>query len=121
MPLPTHGNRSEQLKRLLSLLTEERKAAKDLDVFSMDRITEAKEELLQGLQEESQPLKPEEEVLVGHIQYELKRNAFFFEQALSWVQESAQVVRGQEQSTAYSAAGSMVGTNREGRLVSGRI
>ncbi|MFO7802307.1 MAG: hypothetical protein R6V55_08450 [Desulfovermiculus sp.] len=114
-------SRYERLQGLLSLLTAERKAAKDLDVMNMDRVTEAKEELLQTLQNETQPLLPEEEILIGHIRHELKRNAFFFEQALAWVQESVQVVRGQEESTAYSAAGSMVGTNREGRLLSGRI
>lgn len=114
-------SRYEQLQSLLSLLTAERQAAKDLDVMSMDRVTEAKEEMLQALQYETQPLQPEEEILVDHIQHELKRNAFFFEHALAWVQESVQVVRGQEQSTAYSPAGSMIGTNREGRLLSGRI
>lgn len=121
MSTPNQGSRTERLLRLLSLLTEERNAAKDLDVMSMDRITGAKEELLHALRDETQPLKAEEEILVGRIQHELKRNAVFFDQALSWVQESAQVVRGQEESTAYSAAGSMVGTNREGRLLSGRV
>jgi len=114
-------SRYERLQSLLSLLTQEREAAKDLDVLNMDKVTEAKENLLHALQDETQPLLPEEEILVGHIRHELKRNAFFFEQALAWVQESAQVVRGQEQSTGYSAAGDMIGTVREGRLLSGRI
>lgn len=121
MSTPSPGIRYKRLQRLLSLLTEERQAAKDLDVMRMDKITEAKEELLHALRDETQPLKPEEESLVGRIQHELKRNALFFDQALSWVQESARVVRGQEQSAAYSAAGSMIGTSQEGRLLSGRI
>ncbi|MFW5819502.1 MAG: hypothetical protein ACOCVE_06615 [Desulfovermiculus sp.] len=121
MPNPRPATRYEQLQRLLSLLTEERQAAKDLDVMLMDRITEVKEELLHALRNESQPLEAEEKILVGRIRHELKRNALFFDQALSWVQESAQVVRGHEQSTAYSPAGSMIETNQEGRLLSGRI
>ena len=121
MPSVAQKSRYERLQSLLQLLTEEREAAKDLDLLRMDKATEAMEELLRTLSEESQPLQPEEELLVHHIQHELKRNAFFFDQALAWVQESVQVVRGHDQSSSYSAAGSIIGVTREGRLLSGRI
>ena len=115
------SSRLEKLRELQQILIQEREAAKLLDILGLDQATQAKEELLAGLQDERPPLSPEEEALARQVQYELRRNASFFDRALGWVRESVQVIRGDEQQSAYSPAGNMRGSSQEGRLISGRI
>jgi flagellar biosynthesis/type III secretory pathway chaperone len=113
--------RLDKLRELQQILIHEREAAKVLNIQGLDQATQAKEELLGELQNERLPLSPEEESLVRQVQYELRRNATFFDQALGWVRESVQVIRGDGQQSAYSPAGDMRGASQEGRLISGRI
>ncbi len=115
------GIRLEQLQHLLDLLIQERNSAKALDLQGLERATRIKQELLSALDQDSLPLSPEEELIARDIQHELKRNAYFFDQALCWVQESLQLVRGNIKSQAYSQGGSMVDSQQGGRLVSGRV
>lgn len=115
------GTRLEQLQHLLDLLAQERDAAKALDLQGLERATRIKQELLIVLDQDNSALSPEEELVSREIQHELKRNANFFDQALSWVQESLQLVRGNTNSQAYSQGGCMVDSQQGGRLVSGRI
>lgn len=114
-------SRYEHLQCLFYLLVQERETAKSLDIAGMEAATWAMQELLSVLEADTSSLSADETRLVGSIQREVKRNAHFFQQALAWVEESAQVVRGNTDPPGYSPQGDLSRIPREGRLLSGRI
>jgi flagellar biosynthesis/type III secretory pathway chaperone len=110
----------QSLQRLYQITLEEREAARELDMDRLMRLLEEKQELLPELENAGQ-LTGEERELADSILQENRRNAYFFNSALSWTQENLEFLKELQAAPAYGGEGNKVTVHAEGNIISGKV
>jgi hypothetical protein len=110
----------DYLVRLRDLILQERECAKALDMKGMTEAVRAKEEIV-GVLAHVKIIDKEDRALAAQIRAENRRNAFLFKSTLDWIRETMEFFGQKTVTSTYSAYGSKVASQVNGRLLSGRI
>lgn len=116
----TAGTTHEYLIRLHNVILKERENAKALDMESLARTMQEKEELIQILAHMKE-LDDEDKEIAGIIRHENRRNAYLFKATLGWIRETMEFFGKRTVTSGYSANAGMVNSKVNGRLLSGQV
>ncbi len=114
------GTTHEYLVRLHDVILEEREFTKALDMQSLAKAMNEKEELIQVLAHVNR-LEDEDKEIATTIRHENRRNAYLFKATLGWIRETMEFFGKRTVVSGYSASADMVSSKINGRLLSGRI
>ncbi len=109
-----------QLETLLELLQQEREMAQTLDMAGLQKAVVAKDELLAGLQLQSEDVVGLEDLL-RQVEHENRRNAFLLWTGLNWVRDLMGFFGKAAMPQVYGGNGSSRSLNEPGRLLSGKV
>ena len=110
----------DYLERLLEVIYEERRCARDLNMAGMDSAIRAKEEIVKVLAHVKN-ISEEDKPLAARIKNENRRNAFLFKSTLGWIRNTMEFFGQRTTPATYSAYGNTVAAQVSGRLLSGRV
>ncbi len=116
----TAGTTHEYLIRLHKIILKERENAKALDMESLTKTMQEKEELLQVLAH-MKVLEEEDKEIAETIRHENRRNAYLFKATLGWIRETMEFFGKRTVTSGYSANAGMVNSKVNGRLLSGQV
>ena len=114
------GTTHEKLLALKEAIIREREQAIRLDLDGMYAAMQDKENLLAVLAH-STTLDDADKPLAEQIRHENRRNAFLFRSTRGWIRETMEFFGRKTSTSTYSASGGTVGSEVNGRLLSGRI
>ncbi len=110
----------EYLVRLRDVILDERAHAKALDMDSLLKTVQEKEELIQILAH-MKVLEEEDKEIAAIIRHENRRNAYLFKATLGWIRETMEFFGKRTVASGYSANAGMVNAKVNGRLLSGQV
>jgi hypothetical protein len=110
----------DRLEALLELLLEEREKAKALDMSGLQKVVQAKQELLANLNPQPGEVVGLEE-LVRAIDRENRRNAFLLWTGLNWVRDLMGFFGRASMPEIYGGSGQSRTLTQGGRLLSGKV
>lgn len=116
----TAGTTHDYLVRLHKVILKEREDAKALDMESLARTMQEKEEIIQVLAHMKE-LNEEDKEIAGIIRHENRRNAYLFKATLGWIRETMEFFGKRTVATGYSADAGIVNSKVNGRLLSGQV
>ncbi|AGF79634.1 hypothetical protein UWK_03105 [Desulfocapsa sulfexigens DSM 10523] len=114
------GTTHQYLVRLHDVILEEREYSKVLDMESLAKAMQEKEELIQVLAHVKQ-LDEEDNELAAIIRHENRRNAYLFKATLGWIRETMEFFGKRTVASGYTANAGMVNSKVNGRLLSGQV
>lgn len=109
-----------RLEQLLALLRQEREAAKALDMEALEETVQAKQDLIAGLQLQTEDVAGLEDLL-RRIEHENRRNAFLLWTGLNWVRDMMGFFGKAAMPQVYGYGGTSQTLNQGGRLLSGKV
>ncbi len=110
----------DYLVRLRDVILEEREYAKALDMDSLGKAMQEKEELIQVLAHVQQ-LDVEDREIADAIRNENRRNAYLYKATLGWIRETMEFFGKRTVVSSYSADAGMINSKINGRLLSGKV
>lgn len=116
----TAGTTHQYLVRLRDVILEEREYSKVLDMESLAKAMQEKEELIQVLAHVKQ-LDEEDNELAAIIRHENRRNAYLFKATLGWIRETMEFFGKRTVSSSYAANAAIISSKVNGRLLSGQV
>lgn len=116
----TAGTTHQYLVRLRDVILEEREHTKALDMDSLAKAMQEKEELIQVLAHVNQ-LDEEDKEIATIIRHENRRNAYLFKATLGWIRETMEFLGKRTVPSSYSANAGMINSKVNGRLLSGQV
>jgi hypothetical protein len=114
------GTTHEKLLALKEAIIQEREQAIHLNLDGMYAAMREKEDLLAVLAH-VKTLDDADKPLAAQIRHENRRNAFLFKSTLGWIRETMEFFGKKTSASTYSANAGTVGSEVNGRLLSGRI
>ncbi len=110
----------DYLVRLRDVILEEREHAKALDMHSLAKSVQEKEELIQILAH-IHHIDDEDKHIADSIRHENRRNAYLYKATLGWIRETMEFFGKRTVVSSYSADAGMVNSKINGRLLSGQV
>lgn len=110
----------DQLTDLLDLIKKERRAAIELDMQELQRVTNCKQQLLESFNPQPEEAEGLED-LIKEVDNENRRNAYLLWTGLGWIREMMGFFGKSTANATYGLSGKSDSARQQGHILAGKV